>query len=688
MNFSRQQLKSLAVGHPEDLVLIPNAVLMDLYRDAISDEQLQGNCLAELYCRWYVGDSGRLRTEEQFLHEQTPGGIPPRLLGLRTEQDLLCEEEMRGIFASPLWECDDASAAYIESVVRERLCQLMTKVDGFVPVYHMVDGGAGLFLPFEIIPHGGGRAPSAIDMDGRIIKNWNKPAHDILGSDWQLHVFYSQGNGLPTPTGRSFLLPLQVALWRKLNEVPRFNPWQLLFTGDIDVAGRAVPVKTEEKEAGVKARFQRDVRLVAPSDSPYASETSGIDPIPSGFAGERLLDAVRTRIEQLRKCRFSPAYARNRLPNLEHEIRQQAIGDWQRQIDRVDAMLRVLGRHVSPREYLRLLMLKGEAFCHSGMTSAALRENTRALKFAREKGLAFEELRLEIEQFVEFQDSQRFDEIAKLARPLLSRINKADVTDHDRLDLQMRYYGTMGQILMEKCLLGLDQTKAGQAKSSIEKAVGCARALQSLGDEIQDLNYLHLWYGLFDPASEEFDELDGEIENLIPTLEIEGERVKNLAFFRRQQMVSAYMEWRLTGTLPDRWKLLKELPEGSYGHLIASTMKMKGALAAAAGEVEMAKACFATGDENFPYEDWWGHEGDPLSDGPVLAQIRMALLTQAICSLAELGLNAEVDDYKGKLRKLFERCPSLIRRIGAADCQSTISTKQLPAPRTLPAFYY
>jgi len=688
MKFSKQDLKKIAIEQPENLVLLDNADLARLYRDETCDEQLQGNCLAELFVRWFVGDSLKLKEVERALSEFTPGGVPTSLLGMRTSQDLLQDDEVREALATPLWTCADAAEELIERIVRVRLRRLMLQVDGYVPVYHVAGDGMGLFLPFELIPRTAGRSPSAVDFDGKIVKDWNRPARDILGAKWTMRVFYRQRKEVPLLAGRSFLFPLLVARWRKEGLVPKFKPWQQLFTGEIDADGRTVPVKTEEKSAGAAAVFQSDVRLIAPSDSPYAREERGISPVPSGIAGEPLLNAVRSRIEQLRACRFSRDYALSRLPCLEHEIRQETVGEWDRQIACVDTLLKVLGKHVAPREHLRLVMLKSAAYCHSGRTSQALRENRRALSFARENGMAYEALRLEVEQLVEFQDSQCFDEIAQLAKPLAIRIRKARLQPEERLDLLMRYHGTIGQIQMEEALLGIGKINAAQAKSNLEKAHGYARELKRPGDELQDLNYLNLWYSFFEPAGPELVELQREIHGFIATLESEGERIKNLGYFRRQAMLALFMRWRLTGEVSSGWRNLKTPPEGSDGWLAASCMKMRGALAAAAGDAKTALRCFDEGEENFPCRAWWNGDGDELASGPVFAQIRLSLLVQAACSLAALGLEKDATDYRNKALELFEACPSLLRRVGAAACHRLLLAKNLPGPRSLPLFYY
>ena len=687
MRFCRRQLERIAVESPENLVLLDNDSLIQLYRQEVCDEQLQGNCLAELYVRWFVGDSCKLANVEQFLGEVTPGGVPPVLLDMRTIQDCLQKDAIDEKLASPLWSCVDAADECIERIVHRRMRRLLTQVDGFIPVYDVGGAGTGLFIPFEIIARSPGVSVAAVDAADKTIGKWNRPARRILGTRWQVRVLYRQGKDMPPLSERSFLLPIQVALWKKAGMIPKFNSWQLLFTGDIDSAGRVVSVRTEEKEVGVSAVFQRGVCLVAPSDAPPGKEMRGISPIPSGLCGEELLNAVRGKVEQLKGCLFSRDYALNRLPFLEREIRHEIVGEWNRQIARVDALLKVLGRHVEPLGHLRLLMLKSAAYCHSGRTVEALKENARAMTFARDRGFAYEALRLEIEQLVEFQDSQRFDDIARLTRPLLSRINSTKLKDDDCDDLLMRYHGTLGQIQMEQALLGLGKTKPGQAKSSLEKAHACARRLKRPGDEIQDLNYLHLWFAYFNPLSEETVELQREIEGFILSLDSAAERAKNQAYLRRQAALAAFMKWRCTGVVDDEWRMLKSPPSGSERWLVTVFMRVKGALAAAAGDVKVAEECFDVGEQSLPMDGRWNCANDELSPGGVFAQIRLALLVQACCSLA--GISPESSSrYRALAEDLVNACPKVRSRFRVSELIESLKRPSETDPRRLPVLYY
>lgn len=687
MKFNRRLLKRIAVELPENLVLLENEDLMQLYRRETCDEQLQGNCLAELYARWFVGDAGMLKEVERFLDEVTPEGVPAVLLSLRVAQDCLQTDEIGEMLASPLWSSAGPADECIERAVYGRLRRLLTQVDGFVPVYAVNNSSGGLFIPFEIVRRPPGRSSSAVDADDKAIESWSRPARRILGKDWQVRVHYRQRKDMPALSERSFLLPLQVALWKKIGAVPRFNSWQLLFTGDIDAAGRIVPVREKEKAAGVLATFQRKVRLVAPSDKLPAKEVEGIAPIPAGLNGDELLNAVRGKVEQLKGCLFSRKYALDRLPWLEREVRHEAVGEWDSQIARVDALLKVLGRHVAPWEHLRLVMLKSAAYCHSGRTGEALRENARALACARDCGLVYEALRLEIEQLVEFQDSQRFDDIARLARSLFARIKAANLKEADRIDLLMRYHGTIGQIEMEQSILGLGKVKPAQAKVSLLKAHEYARQLNRPGDELQDLNYRHLWFAYFDPLNEEMEELAREIEGFFPSLDSAGERVKNLGFFRRQAALAAFMKWRCTGEVDSGWRMLKRPPSGCDKWLDATFMRAKGALAAASGDAKAAVACFDAGEKSFPAENWWSSSGDELSPGGVLAQIRLALLVQACCSLVRLAPERS-SRYRDLAKSLIDACPKVCFRFRVAELVELLNCPSGIDPREIPILYY
>ena len=688
MDIPPLKIAAFAEKAPENLLLCSDAALVQTCRLNRSDIRVCGECLAQLLVRWFVGDSGEegsaarkaAEIRETTLDEMIPGGIPPALKRLRVES-------AGTRLPAPLWEPADARESRLEEILSARLDILLNRTDGFVPVF-LEETREAFFIPFELVEAKPGRKASAAeDVAGRPVAGWDKDARQVLGDGLKMVVRFRQEKGLPELSQRSFMLPLQVAAWKRAGDLPRFPAWQLLFTGALDPQGRAEPVRTEEKEAGVKAMFQGDVRLVAPSREVRRSETGGIDPIPAGTGGSDLLESVRRKVEALEGCRLSIAYAQNRLPLFVDELERKTRGEWERQIDRIDRMLLVFGKHGDPETHLRLRMLKSAAYCHAGRTGDARRENRQVHAFAQKHGKVYEQLRLEIEQLVTFQDSQRFEDIDGLSRPLEHRIETADLTREKRLDLRMRLNGTLGQVLMEKALLGLGgKNEPESARARLEKALASARALESADDILQDLNYLHLWHALFEPGGEEERELAREIAARRESLEEREARDKNEGFQARQFAMAAYMAWRRTGD-PGDAESLELPPPGCEPWILVSTLRLKGALLAASGRKAAAEKAFSQAEASFTCKPWWGGQGDVLSSGPVLAMIRATLLVQAFCSLRACGAIKEAERHRGLARQMFETYPAILRRVHADRLRAALDAPP-PDPRDLPALYY
>lgn len=680
-----------AAKAPANLCLCSDEALFNLCRRSREDAPVFGAALGEMLARWFVGDAatdGQLSLEGEILRWMPDGRLPERLLSARISEASRADVPVLLESVRSLWNsCDGETGRVIGDLVARRLDMLLNRTDGFVPVFDPTDGRS-VFVPFRLVPRPANTV-AAMDLSGCPVEGWVSAAERVLGREWTMSVAIHQRRDTPSLCGSSFMLPLLVAKLRREGRLPSFAPWQLLFTGSIAPDGSAMPVQTEEKVAGVRARFQKGVRLVAPSDAAFADETRGVDPIPSGLCGDDLLRALRRKVEALSSCGMSRNYALSRLPEFAIEMRHETYGKWDRQIARVDAMLRVLGRHSAPEQHLLLLMLKSAAYCHSGRTEEALRVNRQAQDFARENGLVGEALRLEIEAMVDFQDSQRFDDISRVSEGLWERIRQAELPDEKRLDLLMRYHGTMGQIQMELALLGVDDDAREESRRSVNAALAAANRLGRDGDILQDLNYLGLWFALFDPDAEEFAEIANEAHGLCQGLESDGERIKNEAYLARILLTADYVRWRRSGVVPAGWEAHAELPRGCEDWLPATCFKMKGALLVASGRINEGRDAFRDGERILPFREWWQGTGDDvLFAGSVYAQIRLELLVQAYCSLLSIGDEVSALEYAGHARRLLAMCPDVVVRGRVGELAALIEGASRADPRTFPLLYY
>lgn len=694
MNVTPLTIEGWACRAPENLCICTDGELIELCQRAGCDLSALGAGLGELVVRWLIGDSGGRSSdslEGRICGLLPQGRFPERLVVAKLKGCPSSEASETLAAVRAQWASSDPE---VGEMISSRLETLLCRTDGFVPVFDSNDGRS-VFIPFQLLSRAKSDEGFAIDSAGELIKGWNGPAGQVLaGSEWRMKVHFRQRKDAPCLCETSFMLPLLVARCLRERALPDFVRWQLLFTGSIAPDGCVCPVRTEEKAAGVEARFQKDVRLVSPSDSEFADELRSVDPIRTGICGEDLIDALRCKIEALSTCRMSRDYALSRLPDFDRELRHETLGEWDRQIARVDAMLKVLGRYSAPRQYLQLLMLKSAAYCHSGRTALALQENRRAKEFAEANGLVYEALRLAIEELVEFQDSQRFDEIGELSTSIEERISSAKLSETERHDLRMRFCGTIGQVQMERGLLKLDAAAPNCARRLLNQAMESARELERLdrgrhdGDVLQDLNYMHLWHVFFDPASSDLKELAEEMRRNCQGLASDGEKVKNAAYEARQEMLYAYLRWKKSGEVPDDWELLPPPGRGSDSWLMSSFMKMKGALLAASGKGEEAAEAFERGDNALPKRDWWKSDEDVLSAGGVFAQIRLELLVQAFCSLVAVGLTDKSEGYRRQGLALIEELPNVRKRVGVSGLEALLKHRGVPDPRALPVLYY
>jgi hypothetical protein len=113
---------------------------------------------------------------------------------------------------------------------------------------------------------------------------------------------------------------------------------------------------------------------------------------------------------------------------------------------------------------------------------------------------------------VSAQDEGDLDFFLKLKDNIGTRIEEHPRREYD--DLRMRYYGTLAQAEMWGVCLNLNGYDKQQAKTYAETALETAKRIASSvsddsGDATideaesnvqQDMNYLHLWYALFEPG--------------------------------------------------------------------------------------------------------------------------------------------------------------------------------------------
>ena len=251
-----------------------------------------------------------------------------------------------------------------------------------------------------------------------------------------------------------------------------------------------------------------------------------------------------------------------------------------------------------------------------------------------------------MEKLVCLQDVEAFADVIRLSEDLGGRIE-----EFGNADLQMRYYGTMGQAFAYSALTGLDSiTNREKSLECFRRAVEFAyklfddaqqlsfwdaNVLSRAGDVAQDLNYMCLWHALFDGANlSDFDavrdvalqHLQGECARIPGS---EGVVAKNDAFLRRITALASYRALLHGADAKDLLSnsRLRQQPDNARPSWITATSdKYIAAIKAAAGHVAEAEALFQRA---------WDAVAE--SRDQIIAYIRFTVACEAIRSFRAVG---------------------------------------------------
>lgn len=525
-------------------------------------------------------------------------------------------------------------------------CRSIYGADGFVPVYDTTTSEA-MFIPFWF------EVSSGDDVVVRDLANqvsetwtdcWREVAKDFQSNEHcDVVLLCSIGYFGGRTAGRSLMLPLLLAWKRKCGQLPQYDMLRLLATGAIN-DGALAAVAVEEK-LDVACREMPNAYFVYPGmEMKIVSRQEFRRPV-----GERISDTIvavdKFVVERgLANLDYRSAYCR--LVAMEAEVRGSAFGGWSAIVDRLSHISEAIPEFRDGENYLLGLMLLSAAYCHAGDTASALQANRKALDYARSHGFEDRELRLEVEKLVCLQDVEAFADVIRLSEDLGSRIEK-----FGSANLQMRYYGTMGQAFAYSALSGLDgKTNRENSLKCFRCAVGLAYELfdeaqrlsesdsgilSRAGDVAQDLNYICLWNALFAEVDlTEFDSmravalqhLQGECARLPGS---EGVIAKNDAFLRRITALASYRAL-LKGADAERLlsnpRLCQQPDNARPSWITATSDKYLAAINAAAGQVPEADALFLRA--------WNAIAG---SRDQIIAYIRFTVACEAVRSFRAVG---------------------------------------------------
>ena len=444
------------------------------------------------------------------------------LVGPRYDTSLLDAER--------LWLGDEAFSLSCQAAVRKRF-RLLLRAEGLIPLKETDGSGRARLLPFHFEDDG---AVGVFDLKDQRHDEWSDYAARLgLAPHVTLHCEFDEA--LPHLTGASLMLPLQMAWWRHAGELPPYDVFRVLATGSFDGQLLLAAVAVSEKATKIQ-RWEHGLFLYPESPREVVRDSHAVR-LVCGQSREQLLPLLRRQTERFAK--LDRDYALRRLADFDAEVRQGDVTQWGHVAERLKPALEAMDRHRNPEAWLIYAMLLSQAYCHGGDTSSAQLWNQRAQRHAKEHGDVYEKqlLRLRIDELVQWQDEERFADVMAQQEELLPELEAfGDV------DLLMRFHGTMGQAHAYGTLQRCPGCSQEQALRHFRQALECAYQLDSPADILQDTNYLHLYYTLFQPGSDEELEALGDALNRIEHKAADdGElRGRNLPFVRRAQAFAWY----------------------------------------------------------------------------------------------------------------------------------------------------
>ncbi len=543
--------------------------------------------------------------------------------------------------------------ACVGQVVQARFVTLLN-AHGLIPVFRE-DSDQGYFLPFTLEGLDQGADGEVVDCRGTTLEAWSAAIRALpdVGQGtkrYRVHVAIDAGCGDDCAntiftTGRSLMLPVQMAIWRESHKLPRYNPFHLVATGLFGPDGRLGFVDTEAKLAAAE-KCLYDCSFLYPA-SAGTVQSGCSQPLPAGEDWKSTFERIREIAEE--KFVNDVVYTLSRLGSSEFkaEMDVRRYGNWDGMVRRLANMLGQISKRREPEKYLSCLMMLSMANCHAARTAAALDWNRKARDFAQGvSGFKRQLFRLRVELLVMLTDQEEFETLFAQASDLLADIDAfsrgelaASVSD----DLEMRLQGTLGQAYAYAALAGIEGGDSDRAKTCFEHASQAAiRRLQAhedserdvcAADVAHDANYLYLWDVLFSPGHA----ADTRHEAEVADVEIRDEKArrKNHVFLMRQ----LGLEWYRGLLRGDTAQALEayRADRPLFDEMIADPdvpfwiralgLKYRGSIRAAAGQADDARRDFVRALELLRRG-----EGDA-----VIAKMAMTVRAEAVRSMRAFG---------------------------------------------------
>ena len=681
-----RRIGKIVSNRPENLFLVGVENLLSYAADSDNLPEMRRIVLSELIAQWCISGSEKIK---KYLSKVLPSW--------QNFEDWYAIDQLwisRRTLPEQHWEWwrDPDGMTGCESNVRQRLARLF-RVDGFIPVYDPEKPDSGWYIPFEFeeVFKGDMDVPVIVWNDGQGVAEWQEEACFVLGGEFRCRLQMLPEEGFVL-TGASMMLPLKMAAWRKKSrfDFPQYDVLRVLATGKFDRDGCLASVGTAQKYAALKKDFRNDAVLIGP-DVPGEIDVKDRNFIrlDIGISKDHLKESLKKILEKSKLAHIDWRYARRRLPDMSAEVDRLNRARWS---DVADVLGRIKERikGYDDDTFLNYIVLYATALCHAGRTEEAVIINREAYGFALERGKDILAVRLQIEALVSAQDEGDLDFFFKVKNDIGIWLEEHSGGEYD--DLRMRYYGTLAQAEMWGVCLNLNGYNKQRAKEYAEKALKTAKRIAfSVPDDAdatkideaesnvqQDMNYLHLWYALFEPGSDgERNQCRLAEEHLLSLSE--HSRRNNRIFLQRQKSLALLNAWQNSGVVPDR-KMLEDskAPIDSQGWLIAANRSHLGPLYAELGDFEEARRLFQEGEEVLTLDSCFS---------PVLASIRFILLVRAACSFGKKdAATAEVYYQKAQEVKAKFGESKLFMLMNVEQWMSVVQSGV--DSRNLPQFYY
>ena len=577
-----KKIKRAAISHPENLVFYDNGEIYELLDDPHPlTASVRSELAAELAIRYWLRPTAELsRRLEPYLR-------------LETQKDFLARMAIRqpdNAIASPLFPTSEPMEQRIEPRLRRRLTPLFGTAFGFIPVIAQNQGRA---IPFVLADADVAPERRVVDRTGAPIPEWSRSAEALNLPHVQIRVQIHLDT-VPTSgcEGNSLQFPVQMAYWRKTNQLPSYNPFAVFATGKIE-NGCLAAVNARRKYEFIKERFPVAVFFQPVCPDEREQNDDCLVTIPEGTGLDPVLECCREKIERSPNCLIDLSYITNSLARISTMVRQDMLTAWTNIIDRLEKYLDIADKDLEPKTYLNCLIAQSFACCHAGRTKQARRLNAQAADCAGELGLEYELLLLQIGLLVLLQDEENIPAVLELLPTIEGRINALNSGQPGKTDLLMRYHGTVGQAMMFGNVCGMSTFDPAEAKTHLCTAIQYAGQIGDPFEIARDLNYRHLWYALFEPGTkDELNNYSRAYDYSRQYIQSEEKKRVNLNFLYRQRGLAVYRSL-LSGREPlePDWPELFYEAEQVWQRPLCG--KYRGALLAHQGDRDQAQRYFA-----------------------------------------------------------------------------------------------